>query len=195
MADDDPDDKDLRLRRHPDGHRRPRLDRPQHDHQINDGLIDSRKDTTYLTVSWNELGNHNKAFGIGWTDERDRADDDPPQLDPRHQPAQPQHRQRRLRPPLQQLPAEHHVVRQHCRAARRRWCWRTATSTTSPTRTTPTRTAQLRQSGSIVVNCTGRQDTSGSAFTPSSFYSYTLDRRRTCRLLRTYAGPQANIGM
>ncbi|WP_181795589.1 pectinesterase family protein [Streptomyces sp. WELS2] len=33
-----------------------------------DGLIDSRKDTTYLTVSWNRLGQDNKAFGIGWTD-------------------------------------------------------------------------------------------------------------------------------
>uniref|UniRef100_A0A0B7JKY2 pectinesterase n=1 Tax=Bionectria ochroleuca TaxID=29856 RepID=A0A0B7JKY2_BIOOC len=30
-----------------------------------DGLIDSRKDTTFLTVSWSILRNHNKAFGIG----------------------------------------------------------------------------------------------------------------------------------
>jgi pectate lyase len=35
---------------------------------LGDGMIDSRKDTTYLTVSWNILENHNKAFGIGWTD-------------------------------------------------------------------------------------------------------------------------------
>ncbi|MFI1361036.1 pectinesterase family protein [Streptomyces sp. NPDC020898] len=33
-----------------------------------DGLIDSRKDTTYLTVSWNKLSQENKAFGIGWTE-------------------------------------------------------------------------------------------------------------------------------
>ncbi|GAA3863525.1 hypothetical protein GCM10023084_15990 [Streptomyces lacrimifluminis] len=33
-----------------------------------DGLIDSRKDTTYLTVSWNRLSQDNKAFGIGWTE-------------------------------------------------------------------------------------------------------------------------------
>jgi pectate lyase len=37
-------------------------------HHIGDGIIDSRKDTTYLTVSWNILRDHNKAFGIGWTD-------------------------------------------------------------------------------------------------------------------------------
>ncbi|KAK6216591.1 pectinesterase [Colletotrichum tabaci] len=33
-----------------------------------DGLLDSRKDTTFLTVSWTIFRNHNKAFGIGWTD-------------------------------------------------------------------------------------------------------------------------------
>lgn len=37
-------------------------------HHIGDGIIDSRKDTTNLTVSWNILRDHNKAFGIGWTD-------------------------------------------------------------------------------------------------------------------------------
>ena len=30
-------------------------------------MIDSRMDTTNLTVSWNILENHNKTFGIGWT--------------------------------------------------------------------------------------------------------------------------------
>ena len=35
---------------------------------INDGYIDSRKETTNVTVSWNILGNHNKTFGIGRTD-------------------------------------------------------------------------------------------------------------------------------
>lgn len=36
--------------------------------RIGDGMIDSRKDTTNLTVSWNKFRNHNKTFGIGWTD-------------------------------------------------------------------------------------------------------------------------------
>jgi len=41
-----------------------------HNHltRAGDGLIDSRKDTTNLTVSWNILSDHNKAFGIGWTE-------------------------------------------------------------------------------------------------------------------------------
>ncbi|MFE1382946.1 pectinesterase family protein [Streptomyces sp. NPDC058740] len=33
-----------------------------------DGLIDVRKDSTYVTVSWNRLSNANKSFGIGWTE-------------------------------------------------------------------------------------------------------------------------------
>jgi pectate lyase len=35
--------------------------------RMNDGLIDSRLDTTFLTVSWNVLSENNKSFGIGWT--------------------------------------------------------------------------------------------------------------------------------
>ncbi|PSN75144.1 polysaccharide lyase family 1 protein [Corynespora cassiicola Philippines] len=33
-----------------------------------DGLLDSRKDTTFLTVSYTIFRNHDKAFGIGWTE-------------------------------------------------------------------------------------------------------------------------------
>lgn len=36
--------------------------------RLGDGLIDSRKDTTFETVSWNVLENQNKTFGIGWTE-------------------------------------------------------------------------------------------------------------------------------
>ena len=60
---------------------------------------------------------------------------------------------------------------------------------------TDTTAAQLKQSGSIVVNCTGKQQTNGSAFTPGRFYAYTLDPAADVpALLQEYAGPQANIG-
>lgn len=36
-----------------------------------DGLIDLRKSCDYVTVSWVHLSNHNKAFGIGWTENTD----------------------------------------------------------------------------------------------------------------------------
>ena len=34
---------------------------------MGDGLLDIRKDSRYVTVSYNQFKNHNKAFGIGWT--------------------------------------------------------------------------------------------------------------------------------
>lgn len=34
---------------------------------MEDGLIDLRKDSDYITVSKSILSTHNKAFGIGWT--------------------------------------------------------------------------------------------------------------------------------
>ena len=33
-----------------------------------DALLDSKGDTTYLTVSWSIFEDHNKTFGIGWTE-------------------------------------------------------------------------------------------------------------------------------
>ncbi len=36
-----------------------------------DGLIDLRKVCDYVTVSWVHLSNHNKCFGLGWTEETD----------------------------------------------------------------------------------------------------------------------------
>jgi pectate lyase len=34
---------------------------------MGDGLLDIRKDSQYITVSYNHFSHHNKAFGIGWT--------------------------------------------------------------------------------------------------------------------------------
>lgn len=39
--------------------------------RMGDGLIDLRKGTDYVTVSWTILSDHTKAFGIGWTDRTD----------------------------------------------------------------------------------------------------------------------------
>ncbi|MGP3912893.1 pectinesterase family protein [Nonomuraea sp. 10N515B] len=40
-----------------------------HNHftRTGDGLLDIRKDSDYVTVSWNVFSDHNKAVGIGWT--------------------------------------------------------------------------------------------------------------------------------
>ena len=55
---------------------------------------------------------------------------------------------------------------------------------------------QLKQSGSIVVNSTGKQVTGGAAVTPSDFYPYTLDEAAdVLALVEKYSGPQADIGV
>lgn len=68
MPEDDPDDKQF-------DYDAIQLDTADHiwiDHnkltRMNDGLLDSRKDTTFLTVSWNQFFDNNKTFGIGWTE-------------------------------------------------------------------------------------------------------------------------------
>ncbi len=36
--------------------------------RLGDGLVDVRKDSTAITLSWNFLHDHNKTVGVGWTD-------------------------------------------------------------------------------------------------------------------------------
>ncbi|WP_091040717.1 pectate lyase family protein [Glycomyces harbinensis] len=68
MPEDDPDDKDFDY----DAIQMDTADHIWIDHnrltRMNDGLVDSRKDTTFLTVSWNQFFDNNKTFGIGWTE-------------------------------------------------------------------------------------------------------------------------------
>ena len=35
--------------------------------RLGDGMIDARKDSDYLSYSWNIFADHNKALGVGWT--------------------------------------------------------------------------------------------------------------------------------
>lgn len=59
----------------------------------------------------------------------------------------------------------------------------------------PDPSAQLRQTGSIVVGSSGRQETRGSAFDPGDLYDHALDPAADVpSLVGTYAGPQADIG-
>jgi len=57
---------------------------------------------------------------------------------------------------------------------------------------------ELVNRGNITVNSpwdSGKVTSKGSAFNPSSFYSYTLHPASAIpAMLRTYAGPQAGIG-
>ncbi|XVQ81789.1 RICIN domain-containing protein [Microbispora siamensis] len=195
MADDDPDDKVYDY----DGIQ---IDTSHHvwiDHcyitRMNDGLIDSRKDTTYLTVSWNILSEERKAFGIGWTDNVTAR------MTIHHN----WMHDNGIRNPSTDNVAYAHLYNNYMQNITGYGNYsRGATKMVLENSYFDNvkdpyyrdDTAQLKQSGSIVVNSSGQQETGGSAFTPSSFYSYTLDPAADVpSIVKTYAGPQANIGV
>jgi len=164
-----------------------------------DGCIDSRLGTTYLTVSWCILSDHNKTFGIGW-DNKVTA----------------------------QLTVHHTWFRNtHCRNGGGGGVLRshhynnyfqnlggglTAGGGTNlitqnslfenvnnPQKLCPDgkwgRTT-IVSTGSVFRNCRGSRDTRGPAFfDPSDFYEYKLDKAEDLPdILSKYAGPQDNIG-
>ncbi|WP_231931671.1 RICIN domain-containing protein [Micromonospora echinospora] len=194
VASDDPDDKDFDY----DGIQMDTADRIWIDHnhitRMNDGLIDSRKDTTNLTVSWNILAENNKTFGIGWTENVTAR------MTIHHNWI----RDNRVRMPSTDNVAYAHLYNNYMQNTGQgnysRGATRMVLENTYFDRVIDPyykdSAAQLRQSGSIVVNSSGKQQTGGSAFTPSSFYSYRLDpASEVPNLVRTHAGPQANIGV
>jgi pectate lyase len=194
MADDDPDDKVYDY----DGIQMDTADHVWIDHnrilRMNDGLIDSRIDTTDLTVSWNVLAEDNKAFGIGWTTNvtarmtiHHNWIHDTNQRNPSTDNVAFAHLYNNY---LQNVTSYGNLSRGATKMVLENSYFSNVANPFYP----DTTAAQLRQSGSIMVNCTGKQLTSGAAFTPSSFYSYTLDPASAVpALLQTFAGPQANI--
>ncbi|MFG2824482.1 RICIN domain-containing protein [Kitasatospora sp. NPDC048365] len=195
MADDDPDDKLYDY----DGIQMDTADHVWIDHnrieRMNDGLIDSRKDTSYLTVSWNVLGEANKAFGIGWTD---------------NVTARMTIHHNRIHDTNQRNPSIDNVALAHLydnhlqnitsygnlsRGASRTVIENSYYDHVANPYYNDTAAASLSQSGSIVVNSSGKQQTNGTTFTPGSYYPYTLDPAQDVpALLDRYAGPQATIG-
>jgi pectate lyase len=197
VASDDPDDKDFDY----DGIQMDTADHVWIDHNtfhdINDGYIDSRKDTSYVTVSWNVLGNHNKTFGIGWTENvtarmtiHHNWLHDTNQRNPSADNLAYAHLYNNY---LQNISSYGNYSRGATKMVIENSYFDHVNNPYYPDTSTG---AQLKQTGSILVSCTGRQETSGSAFTPGSFYSYTLDPAADVpSLVKTYSGPQANLGL
>jgi pectate lyase len=163
---------------------------------VNDGYIDSRKDTSYVTVSWNVMGNHNKTFGIGWTDNvtaritiHHNWFHDTNQRNPSADNLAYAHLYNNY---LQNITS----YGNYSRGATKMVLENSYFDTVNDPYYNETDTgAQLKQSGSILVNCTGSHTTNGSAFDPHSFYSYALDAAADVpNIVKTFAGPQANIG-
>ncbi|WP_428965716.1 RICIN domain-containing protein [Micromonospora fluostatini] len=193
MAEDDPDDKDFDY----DGIQMDTANRIWIDHnhitRMNDGAIDSRKDTTNLTVSWNIISEANKTFGIGWTENVTSR------MTIHHN----WFRDVNSRVPSTDNVAYAHLYNNYLQNARSGNHSRGTTKMVLENSyfdrvTNPyyrDSGAELRQSGNVVVNSSGRRESSGSAFNPASFYPYTLHPAADVpALLRTHAGPQATIG-
>ncbi|WLQ64502.1 RICIN domain-containing protein [Streptomyces sp. NBC_01201] len=195
MTEDDPDDKDYDY----DGIQMDTADHIWIDHnrieRMNDGLIDSRKDTSYLTVSWNVLGEQNKAFGIGWTDNVTAR------MTIHHNWI---HDTNQRNPSIDNV-AFAHLYNNYMqnvtsygnlsRGASKTVIENSYYQSVANPYYVDTTAASLTQTGSICVSCTGKQQTNGTTFKPGDHYSYTLDPAADVpALLKQYAGPQGNIG-
>jgi pectate lyase len=165
--------------------------------RMNDGLIDSRKDTTNLTVSWNHLVENNKTFGIGWTTNvtarmtihhnwfqntttRNPSADNIGNL----------HMYNNY---LQNCSSYGNYVRGLTKAVIENSYFENVRNPYY------VEAGELVQRGNITVSSpwdSGKVTSKGSAFNPGSFYSYTLDPAANVpALVRQYAGPQSNIGV
>ena len=195
MADDDPDDKVYDY----DGIQMDTADHVWIDHntivRMNDGLIDSRKDTSYLTVSWNQLGEDNKAFGIGWTDNvtarmtiHHNWIHDTNQRNPSVDNVALAHLYNNY---LENVTSDGNLSRGSSKTVIENSYFENVANPYY----NDTTAESLTQTGSICVACTGKAQTYGTTFTPGSSYSYTLDAAADVpALLAAYSGPQAGIG-
>ncbi|MDW4909739.1 pectinesterase family protein [Streptomyces sp. ADMS] len=166
-----------------------------------DGLIDSRKDTTYLTVSWNKLSQENKAFGIGWT-ENTTAD-----ITIHHN---------WIRETEQRNPSTDNVAHAHLynnyledeagtsikssygNYSRGRTNMVLENSyfqgMTNPV--VRDATATVVQRGNVFSGTTGKNESggSGAAWDPKKYYSYTLDKAADVpALLKSGVGPRSSV--
>ncbi|MFE5716475.1 pectinesterase family protein [Streptomyces sp. NPDC056501] len=165
-----------------------------------DGLIDSRKDTTYVTVSWNRLGNNNKTFGIGWT-ENATADltihhnwfRETEQRNPSTDNVAHAHLYNNL---LQDDPGTD-ITSSYGNYARGRTRMVLENSVFQGVNNPVIKdaTAALVQRGNVFSGTTGRNESGGTAFDPKAYYPYTLDPTAAVpALLKSGAGPRSSLG-
>lgn len=166
-----------------------------HIKHMGDGLIDLRKGgLDYITVSNSILSDHNKAFGVGWTDETDQH------VTVDHN---------WIHDTNQRNPAFDNVIGHF---------YNNLLEDISSYGLNPrgdalvvsennifdgvnrpynvNDNAQLRVSGDVFINSPNASSPRGDAFDPSTFYSYSLDDVATLReSIMANAGPQAWVGV
>ncbi|MEU4067245.1 pectinesterase family protein [Streptomyces wedmorensis] len=165
-----------------------------------DGLIDSRKDTTYVTVSWNRLGNNNKTFGIGWTENvtadltihhnwfRETAQRNPSTDNAAHA---------HLYNNLLQDDAGTAITSAYGNYARGRTRMLLENSYFQGVNNPVVKDAGagLVQRGNLFSGTTGRNESGGTAFDPRTYYPYTAAPAADVpALVRSGAGPRTTIG-
>ncbi|MDT0613906.1 pectinesterase family protein [Streptomyces lancefieldiae] len=166
-----------------------------------DGLIDVRKDSTNVTVSWNKLSDNNKTFGIGWTDNvttditvHHNWFRETEQRNPSTDNAAHAHLYNNY---LEDAPGTD-VTSAYGNYARGRTKMVLENSYFQGVRNPVTRdsTAALVQRGSVFTGTSGRNESGGgTAFDPKTYYAYTLDKAADVpSLLRSGTGPRGSIG-
>ncbi|MFD4630888.1 pectinesterase family protein [Streptomyces sp. NPDC058284] len=165
-----------------------------------DGLIDSRKDTTCVTVSWNRLSDNNKTFGIGWT-ENTTAD-----LTIHHN----WFRETEQRNPSTDNVAHAHLYNNYLQddpgtditssygdyaRGRTKMVLENSYFDGVHNPVIKDTTAALVQRGNVFSGTSGRNESGGTAFDPKAYYDYTLDKAADVpALLKSGAGPRSSLG-
>jgi pectinesterase len=169
--------------------------------RLGDGLLDIRRDSQYVTVSHNHFDDHNKAFGIGWTD------DAITQITIDHN----WFSGTKQRNPSADNCAYAHLYNNYLssQVADGDPVWTYGTWARGRTRMViensfydgvqhphqADATAELVERGSILKGSTGRRDEWGAAFDPRAHYAYRLDPAAAVPALVTrFSGPQRNLG-
>ncbi|MGC3002388.1 pectinesterase family protein [Streptomyces sp. G35A] len=165
-----------------------------------DGLIDVRKDSSYVTVSWNRLSDNNKTFGIGWT-ENVTTDitihhnwfRETEQRNPSTDNAAHAHLYNNF---LEDVPGTD-IASSYGNYARGSTRMVLENSYFQGMRNPVVKdaAATIVQRGNVFSGTSGRNESGGTAFDPKTYYAYTLDQAKDVpSVLRSGAGPRPSIG-
>ncbi|WP_210577724.1 pectinesterase family protein [Streptomyces sp. GESEQ-4] len=165
-----------------------------------DGLIDVRKDSTNVTVSWNKLSQNNKTFGIGWT-ENVKTDitihhnwiRETEQRNPSTDNAAHAHLYNNF---LEDV-AGTDIKSSYGNYARGKTKMVLENSSFQGINNPVIKdsTASIVQRGNVFSGTSGRNESGGTAFDPKTYYGYTLDQAADVpNLLKSGAGPRGSIG-
>ncbi|MFG2351467.1 pectinesterase family protein [Streptomyces phaeochromogenes] len=165
-----------------------------------DGLIDVRKDSTNVTVSWNKFSDNNKTFGIGWTE--NLVTD----ITIHHN----WFRETEQRNPSTDNAAHAHLYNNYLQddpgttikssygnysRGSTKMVLENSYFQGMNNPVTKDATATIVQRGNTFSGTSGRNESGGTAFDPKSFYGYTLDKAADVpALLTAGTGPRTTIG-